>query len=160
MLTVNVVEKTEGTREDERAIEALYRDLLDSWGRGDGKAYAMQFTDDADYIAIDGSRQTGQSEIASRHQHRFDTWLKDTSLQGQIHRIRFLTPEAALVIATGGVVFPGKTEVRSNRRSIHSLVAVKHNGTWRFASLHNTRIQRRNFLKTLLSGLSGRVLRR
>ena len=160
MLTVNLTEKTEGTREDERAIEALYRDLMDSWGRGEGKAYAMQFTDDADYIIFDGSHLKGQQEITSTFQHLFDTWLKGTSLQGHIQKIHFLAPEAAFAIATSGLVFPGRTEVRPNRQSINSLVAVKRNGTWRFSSLHNTRIQRRNFLKTLLSGLAARILRR
>ena len=51
-ITANLVEET--------AIRDLFRKLLDDWGRGDGYAYGSRFTEDADYVAFDGSRTKGR----------------------------------------------------------------------------------------------------
>jgi hypothetical protein len=36
---------------DEPRILALFEDLLEDWGRGDGESYGSRFTEDADYVA-------------------------------------------------------------------------------------------------------------
>src|SRR5918993_907473 len=41
---------------DERAIRDLFRRLLDDWARGDGNAYGSRFTENADYVAYNGSQ--------------------------------------------------------------------------------------------------------
>jgi uncharacterized protein (TIGR02246 family) len=61
---------------DETAIRALFQRLLDAWGRGDGTAYGNLFTEDADYIAFDGTNTQGRQAITQSHQHLFDTHLK------------------------------------------------------------------------------------
>jgi uncharacterized protein (TIGR02246 family) len=94
---------------EETAIRGLFRRLLDAWGRGDGSAYGALFTDDADYVAFDGSRTIGRPAIAESHQRLFDTWLRGTRLTGRIEAVRFLGPDVALVHATGGTIFAGKT---------------------------------------------------
>jgi hypothetical protein len=48
---------------DETAVRGLFQQLLDAWGRGDGAAYAALFTEDADYVAFDGSRTVGRQAI-------------------------------------------------------------------------------------------------
>ena len=150
--TVNYAEKA--------AIRNLYQQLLDAWGRGDGRAYAAQFTEDADYVAFEGSHTKGRQEIASSHQPLFDRWLKGTRLTGRIESIRFLSPEVCLVHATGGTLFPGETNPRPSRDSIQTLVATKRDGIWRFTAFHNNRIQRRNRLQWILFGIVMRVFRR
>ncbi|MEJ7816094.1 MAG: hypothetical protein WKF53_13045, partial [Rubrobacter sp.] len=50
---------------DEAAIRELFGLLLDDWGRGDGEAYGSRFTEDADYVAFDGTLTTGRREIAA-----------------------------------------------------------------------------------------------
>src|SRR5688500_18536840 len=44
---------------DEQAVRDLFRRLLEAWGRGDGDAYGALFTEDADYVAFDGSSRRG-----------------------------------------------------------------------------------------------------
>ena len=53
------------TIDDEATVRDLFRQLLDAWGRGDGQAYGSLFTEDADYVAFDGSRTRGSQVIAS-----------------------------------------------------------------------------------------------
>lgn len=67
---------------DEMAIRDLFQRLLDSWGSGDGYAYAAHFTQDSDYVAFDGTHYKGCEENAIVHQQLFNTWLKGTRLNG------------------------------------------------------------------------------
>ena len=126
---------------DEAAIRGLFDALLEDWGRGDGDAYGSRFTQDADYVAFDGSRTTGLRNIASSHQRLFDKYLKGTRLTGRIESIRFLGPDIALVHATGGTVMRGKSSPSPERDSIQTLVAVRRGDEWRFAAFHNSRIR-------------------
>jgi uncharacterized protein (TIGR02246 family) len=143
---------------DEAAIRCLFRDLLDAWDRGDGHAYGAAFTDDADYVAFDGSHTCGRTAIAEWHQQLFDRWLKGTRLSGQIERTRFVSDEVAILVATGATLFAGAT--RPRRPSIQTLVATKRDGAWRFTAFHNTRIQHRSRLQWLLFGIATRVFHR
>jgi uncharacterized protein (TIGR02246 family) len=126
---------------DEAAIRDLFRQLLDDWGRGDGDAYGSRFTEDADYVAFDGSHTRGQRAIAASHQQLFDKYLKGTRLTGRIESVRFLGPDTALVRAVGGTVMRGKTRPSLERDSIQTLVAVRRDGEWRFAAFHNSRVR-------------------
>src|SRR5687768_15119229 len=88
----------DGDRSRERdgdtvAIRALFTELIAAWGRGDGQAYGALFTDEADYVAFDGSHTKGRHVIAESHQKLFETWLKGTRLTGQIESLRFLSPD-------------------------------------------------------------------
>ena len=131
---------TDRTAEEE-AIRDLFRRLLDDWGRGDGTAYGSRFTEDADYVAFDGSRTTGRRAIATSHQQLFDKYLKGTRLTGRVESVRFLGPDVALVHATGGTVMRGKSRPSPERNSIQTLVAVRHGDEWRFAAFHNCRVR-------------------
>jgi uncharacterized protein (TIGR02246 family) len=104
---------------DATAGRGLFQQLLDAWGRGDGPAYGAGFTDDADYVAFDGSHTVGRPAIAESHQQLFDTWLRGTRLTGRIETVRFLGPDVALVHATGGTIFAGEAASRPSRDSIH-----------------------------------------
>ena len=133
--------KIEARNPDEAAIRELFGLLLDDWGRGDGEAYGSRFTEDADYVAFDGTHTRGRRQIAVSHQKLFDKYLKGTRLTGRILSVTFLGPDVALIHATGGTVMPGKTKPSPERGSIQTLVAVKRDGKWRFAAFHNSRVR-------------------
>jgi len=130
-----------GTFTDEAAVRDLFRRLLDDWGRGDGEAYGSRFTEDADYVAFDGSHTRGQAEISSSHQQLFDGFLKVTRLTSRILSVKFPSPDVAVVHATGGTVMRGNAKPSPERDSIQTLVAVRRDGEWRFVAFHNTRVR-------------------
>jgi uncharacterized protein (TIGR02246 family) len=134
-------ESTTHHQTDEAEIRTLFEDLLKDWGRGDGYAYGSRFTDDADYVAFDGSHTKGRPDIASSHQQLFDKFLKGTRLTGQIESVKCLSPDVALVHTTGATIMRGKTKPSPERVSIQTLVAVKREGEWRFAAFHNSRVR-------------------
>ena len=70
------------TAADEQAVRDLFRLLLDAWGAATAPPTA-RFTEDADYVAFDGSNRRGTRAIATEHQQLFDTWLKGTRLVGR-----------------------------------------------------------------------------
>ena len=126
---------------DGRAVRELFETLLEDWGRGDGEAYGSRFTEDADYVAFDGSHTRGRAEISSSHQQLFDKFLKGTRLTGRILSIKFPGPDVALVHAAGGTILRGKTEPSPERHSVQTLIAVREADQWRFAAFHNTRVR-------------------
>lgn len=126
---------------DERAIRELFEKLLEDWARGDGEAYGSRFTEDADYVAFDGSHTRGREEISSSHQQLFDKFLKGSRLTGHIESVSFPGPDVALVHATGGTVMRGKAKPSPERHSVQTLVAVCDGDEWRFAAFHNTRVR-------------------
>jgi uncharacterized protein (TIGR02246 family) len=134
-------ETTTHYQTDEAKILALFEDLLEDWGRGDGEAYGSHFTEDADYVAFDGTRTRGRREISASHQRLFDKFLKGTHLTGNILSIKFPSPDVALIHATGGTVMPGKSKPSPERDSIQTLVAVRESDEWRFAAFHNSRVR-------------------
>jgi uncharacterized protein (TIGR02246 family) len=111
-------ETTTHYQTDQAQIRALFDDLLGDWGRGDGEAYGSRFTEDADYVAFDGTRTRGRDEISASHQQLFDKFLKGTHLTGRILSIKFPVPDVALVHATGGTVMRGKMKPSPERDSI------------------------------------------
>jgi uncharacterized protein (TIGR02246 family) len=126
---------------EEAKIRTLFETLLGDWCRGDGEAYGSRFTEDADYVAFDGSHTKGREDIAASHQQLFDRFLKGTRLTGRILSIKFPSPDVALVHATGGTIMPGKTKPSPERDSIQTLVAVREGTEWRFAAFHNCRVR-------------------
>ena len=126
---------------DEAKIRALFGDLLGDWGRGDGEAYGSRFTEDADYVAFDGTHTRGRREISTSHQQLFDKYLEGTRLTGCVLSIKFIRKNVALVHATGGTVMRGKTRPSPERASIQTLVAVRESEEWRFAAFHNCRVR-------------------
>jgi len=126
---------------DEAAIRAIYQQKIDGWNSGNGKAFAAPYTEDSDYIGFDGTYLKGREEIASLHQMLFDKFVKGSRLVGKIRRIRFLTSNIAIVVAVGGTVMAGQSDIDPERNSIHMLVAIKQNGKWHFTAFQNSRAQ-------------------
>jgi uncharacterized protein (TIGR02246 family) len=134
--------RTIGARNpDEVAIRELFGLLLDDWGRGDGEAYGSRFTEDAEYVAFDGTLTRGRREIAASHQQLFDKSLKGTRLTDRVLSMKFVRPDVALIHATGGTVMRDKTKPSPERDSIQTLVAVREGAEWRFAAFHNSRVR-------------------
>ena len=132
---------TTNRQTDEARIRALYEELLADWGNGDGEAYGARFTEDADYVAFDGTHTRGRRKIAVSHQQLFDKYLKGSRLTGRIGSVKFLGPDTALVHAAGNTVMRGKNKPSPERASIQTLVAVREDDEWRFAAFHNSRVR-------------------
>jgi uncharacterized protein (TIGR02246 family) len=129
---------------DQTAVRALMGRLADAWNDGDAHAFAQVFTEDADYITFFGLHTQGRTAIEEVHRPLFAGPLKGSRLTGGSTgddgvQIRFLRPDVALVVATGGSTLQGAAAPDPSRDSILTFVAVRDHGEWSFASFQNTR---------------------
>ena len=127
--------------DDEAIICKLYQQMIDGWNAGNGDAFAAPYTDDSDFIGFDGTHMKGCQEIASFHQMLFDKFLKGSRLIGKIRGIRFVTTDVAMMIAVGGTIMAGQSDIEPERNSIHTIVAIKRDNNWYFTAFQNSRAQ-------------------
>ncbi|PYI53745.1 SgcJ/EcaC family oxidoreductase [Paenibacillus flagellatus] len=131
-------------QEERKAIQALMAALVDAWNKGDGAAYGECFTDDADYVTFSGQRMKGSKMIGDVHQRLFDGPLKGSVMVSSAvsdPQPRFVSPDVAIVHATGEVKLAEPAHDPNDRGSINTNVLVKRNGVWKLTAFHNCRIQ-------------------
>jgi uncharacterized protein (TIGR02246 family) len=141
--------KTTQFAPDEEAIRAIHQGMIDAWNAGDAAAFAAPFTEDADFVAFEGTRLKGRREIAAFHQQIFDTVVKGTSLQGEVKSVRLLNAELAVMHSVVRVTLPGQTAPSLSRDSMQLTVVAKRDGEWRSEGLMNARkmtVERQLFL--------------
>ena len=126
---------------DKATIRSLYEQMIDGWNKGSGQIFAAPYTDDSDFIGFDGTYLKGRQEIASFHQMIFDKFLKGSRVVGKIRSTRFVTEDVAVMIAVGGTMMAGQSDIEPERNSIHTLVAIKRDAKWYFTAFQNSRAQ-------------------
>jgi len=131
--------QTTQTTADEDAIRAIHQRMIDAWNAGDAAAFAAPFTDDADFIAFEGTHLKGRREIASFHHQIFDTVVKGTRLQGEVKFVRFPSPVLAVMHSGVRVTLQRQTEASPSRDSMQLTVVAKRGGEWRGEGLMNAR---------------------
>jgi uncharacterized protein (TIGR02246 family) len=121
----------------EDQIRALYQDLLHAWNRRDAEAMASLFAEDGYLVGFDGSTIDRPAEIVSHLKPIFASH-PTAAYVSIVRSVRFLVPDVAALLATAGMVAPGKSELNPAVNAIQSLVAVKRGGVWRIAVYQNT----------------------
>jgi uncharacterized protein (TIGR02246 family) len=53
----------------------------------------------------------------------------------------FVTMNIAIMIAVGGTVIAGQSDIEPERNCIHTIVAVKCDSNWCFTAFQNSRVQ-------------------
>lgn len=134
---------------ERRAILALGKALQDAWNRGDAAGYAALFTDDADFVAWNGTYGRGRQAIENGHRRLFGGTLAGSRMvlvgsdeeAGPPETLRFVRPDVAIMVTSGVVTLPGQSEAGPDHESVQTFVLVKDGGDWRVAAFHNTRQQ-------------------
>jgi len=137
------------TAADEDGIRAIHQRMIDAWNVGDGAGFAASFTEDADFVAFEGTHLKGRQEIALFHQGIFNTVVKGSRLEGEVKFVRLLSPELAIMHSAVRVTLPGQTKPSPSRDSMQLTVVTKRDGEWRGQALMNARrltIERQLFL--------------
>src|SRR5882724_2783533 len=124
---------------DENAIRGIHQQMIDAWNAGDGEAFAAPFTDEADFVAWEGTHLKGRQEIALFTQRIFDTVMKGSRLEGEVKFVRLLSPVLGVMHSTVRVTLPGQTKSSRGRDSMELTVVRKQNGVWRGEGLMSAR---------------------
>src|SRR5262249_12215865 len=137
---------------DEDAIRAIHRRMIDAWNASNGAAFAAPFTDEADFVAWEGTHLKGRQHIASFTQRIFDTVMKGSHLKGEVKFVRFLSSVLAVMHSVVRVSLRGQTEASPSRDSMELTVVTKRDGKWCGEVLMNARrltMERQLFLDDL-----------
>jgi uncharacterized protein (TIGR02246 family) len=129
---------------DEAAIREILRVQTDAWNRGDGVAWAREFTDDSDFVNMRGGTYHGRSEIGARVAANLQGNLKGSHLSMAIRQFSLPDPDVALIEtdveiagAAGSVPLPGATPEGVAKIRI-KYVAVRRNRHWYFIAFQGT----------------------
>lgn len=135
-------EKPTGAEERDRAaIGQMLRQFVDAWNTHDAHAFALTFTEDADFTNVAGMSAHGRDKVKALHAPVFATIFKDSHQTAQIRSIRFLTPNLAQVDVdwqmTGATLRDGSP--RPDRKGLLDwLVRRQAGGSWLIEVMHNT----------------------
>jgi len=81
----------------EAAIRKIVAEQVTAWNAGDGAAYAKHLAPEAAFTNLFGMVMYGAPAFAKRHSEILSTFYKGTTKHHSIRRIRFVTPEVAIV---------------------------------------------------------------
>ena len=119
-----------GPSEDEKAIRAVDDAFVRDYNRGDSKALAAHFTDDAEAIEAEGDRYQGRELIERRFAETFAA-SHGVKIAIEIGSIRFLSPDVAK--EEGHTVVTPVKEAQQIRPYI--VLFVKRGGRWLISSI-------------------------
>ena len=132
---------------DEAAIRAIVAEQVVAWNAGDGTRYARHLAPEASLTNLFGMVMYGAAAFRDRHNEILSTFYKGTSKKHVVRRIRFLTPEDAVVdidnevrgvkAMPGGIVVPPDGVVKTQLMEVF----VRRNGEWWIEAYHNVDVK-------------------
>lgn len=124
-------------------IRALVAAQEKAWNAGDGDAYSKDVSADVAFTNIFGMVMYGSTDFVARQRQVLATFFKGTTKRHLIRRIRFVTPDVALVDIDNevsgvkamppGIVVPPDGVVRTQLLEIF----VRRGGRWWIEAYHN-----------------------
>ena len=137
-----VVSAAHGQRQvNTAADEAAIRHILDArnaaYNRHDANALAATYAPDADLVTGTGRLVSGRSEIAKNYTEAFAGVDKNASVTINSSKLRFLSPDSALLDLDGVTTGRADGAIRTHATWVY----VKRNGEWMVVAIRATRIQ-------------------
>jgi uncharacterized protein (TIGR02246 family) len=123
--------------QDEAAIQAVLVDSYKAWEMGDADGMVADYTADATAI-MTGSLRDGRDVVRKSMALAFEGPLKGSSTYNKQLSLRFVGPDAAIVVSESGILFAGETEVPDVRKVNATWVFEKRDDQWMVAAYHNS----------------------
>ena len=131
----------------ERAIRAIVAEQVSAWNAGDGHRYASDVAPDVSFTNLFGMVMYGHEAFERRHTEILATFYKGTVKSHVIRRIRFVTPDVAIVdidnevrgvrSLPSGLAVPKDGVVRTQLMEI----VVRRDGRWWVEAYHNVDVK-------------------
>jgi len=137
---------TAPTSIEEQAIHNLAAAVLDALNRGDTRAFAAHFHDNADFTNVVGMQVRGRDAIQAMHDALFTEpqtpdWPSFRHAVATVHgvQVRFIRPDVAIADirwSQKGALGPDGRPW-NNRKGLMNWVVTRENGRWLVAASHN-----------------------
>lgn len=141
---------------DARVIRSAMEGQWASWNAGHAVREA-DFAPDCDYVTFDGTELHGIEENRRLHNDFGKGVLRGSRLSGRVRRIRFITPQVAVVHSTGNLKLRFHRRPKPGRESVQTTVMRKTADGWRIEAFQNTRIRRYGAVARLAVWLAGKL---
>lgn len=128
------------TTEDQNAIQQAIQKYTSAWNQNQGKGFANDFAENADFINIFGMVFSGRTEIEERHVQILQTFLKGSILEIQDVKLREIQPGVVSAIVKWNITGFHISSSPSEREGIFSHLFVYRNGSWTIEMTQNTLI--------------------
>jgi uncharacterized protein (TIGR02246 family) len=127
----------------EAAIRTIVAEQVVAWNAGDGTRYASHLAPEASFTNLFGMVMYGAPAFANRHNEILATFYKGTSKKHVVRRIRFLTPDVAIVdidnevhgvkAMPGGILVPADGVLKTQLMEVFA----RRDGQWWIEAYHN-----------------------
>jgi uncharacterized protein (TIGR02246 family) len=134
-------------RASEDEIRRIVAGQVVAWNAGDGDAYAEHLAADASFTNIFGTVMYGRQTFATRHAEILATFYKGTTKHHSVRRVRFVTPDVAIVdidnevrgvkAMPGGAIVPAGGVVKTQLMEVF----VRRDGRWWVEAYHNVDVK-------------------
>ena len=131
----------------EAAIRSIVADQVTAWNAGDGEAYATRLAPEASFTNLFGMVMYGKTAFVQRHSEILATFYKGTTKHHVIRRIRFITPDVAVVdidnevrgvkAMPGGMVVPPDGVIKTQLMEVF----VRRGQQWSIEAYHNVDVK-------------------
>lgn len=142
VLAIAQVSAAEVTSSEE-VIRKIVAEQVVAWNTGSGTRYAEHVAADVSFTNLFGMVLYGSPAFAKRHDEILSTFYKGTTKKHVIRRIRFVTPDVAIVdidnevhgvtVMPAGIVAPPDGVVRTQLMEVF----VLRDGVWWIEAYHN-----------------------
>jgi uncharacterized protein (TIGR02246 family) len=131
----------------EAAIRAIVAEQAAAWDAGDGARYAAHVAPDVSFTNLFGMVMYGAPAFAARHREILATFYKGTTKRHHVRRVRFVTPDVAVVdidnevhgvtAMPAGIAVPADGVVRTQLMEVF----VRRGGRWWVEAYHNVDVK-------------------
>jgi uncharacterized protein (TIGR02246 family) len=128
--SISAAEGTGTYSDDEQAIRAAVESYVKAFNRGDSKAIADHWSDDAVYVVPSGDSVVGRDNIRDAFKDYFSK-NKGVKLEASPSSISVESPDRAVEVGITAVTYPGEAPEESSYVATH----VKKDGTWKLAGV-------------------------
>jgi uncharacterized protein (TIGR02246 family) len=135
-------------QEDRFAIQTIIQDYIIAWNEQEGRGFANDFSEDADFVNVVGMCFSGREEIEQRHIKILQSFLKGS--QFELVNLKLREVQVGLIIALVHWRLEGyrnltsdENEPTETREGIFTHVFVQFDKTWKIVASQNTLIPKR-----------------
>lgn len=128
---------------DEAAIRNIIAEQAAAWTAGDAARYGSRVAADASFTNLFGMVMYGAPAFVDRHKQILATFYKGTTKHHAVRKIRFVTPDVALVdidnevhgvkAMPAGIVVPPNGVIKTQLMEVF----VRRGGQWWVEAYHN-----------------------
>lgn len=133
--------------DDEAAIREIVDAQATAWNAGDGKAFSARVSRDVAFTNLFGMVLYGSDAFEKRHSAILATFYKGSKKVMAIHKLRFLTPDVAIVdidnevrgvkAMPAGIALPADGVVKTQLLEVF----VRRDGGWWVEAYHNVDVK-------------------